>query len=261
MLGVKTFSQPNEEVLDEIVIDLTKTKNDLIKLLNKSKKEFKKYEKSNISYFKYCVNNENEENIEEIDSFIRFKNLRYVLYGYNFKWIIDKNKLEPLQYMSSTRYFSFFTDYSLFRNEMFFEDILKLINDSDLYFKEDTYYIYDDNKLSTDLIFKVDKKNDILLEFINKNKVLIRENVNRQERQLQSSYVVTKFVYNKDNYAIKEMRVNEQYLVNDEILKIDFKSNLSENTKREVQKMDSKSMLGFIIKYTRKKKEFIESIN
>lgn len=134
---------------------------------------------------------------------------------------------------------------------------MTLIKKSNLYFKENTYYIYDDNKLSTDIIFKVDKKNDILLEFINKNKVLIRENVPKQERQLKYSNVVTKFVFNEENYTTKEITVIEQYLINGQMVKIDFKSNLSENTKKEVQKMDSKSMLGFVMKYTRKKKEFI----
>lgn len=261
LLGVKTFSQPNEEVLNEVVIDLTKTKNNLIQILDKSKKEFQKHEKKNISQFTYCIKDENNINIEEINSFVRYKDLGYVLYGYNFNWIKDQNKLESLQYISSTRHFSFFTDYSLFRNELFYEDLLLLIKNSDLYFKESTYYIYDDNKLATDLIFKVDEKNEILLEFINKNKVLIRENVKKEERQLQYSEVVTKFVFSEDNYAVKEIKVNEQYLVKDQIIKIDFKSNLSEYTKKEIQKMDSKSMLGFVIKYTRKKKEFIKSIN
>lgn len=261
LLGVKTFSQPNEEVLNEIVIDLTKTKNNLIQILDKSNKEFQKHEKKNISQFTYCIKDENNINIEEINSFVRYKDLGYVLYGYNFYWIKDQNKLESLQYISSTRHFSFFTDYSLFRNELFYEDLLLLIKNSDLYFKESTYYIYDDNKLATDLIFKVDEKNEILLEFINKNKVLIRENVKKEERQLQYSEVVTKFVFSEDNYAVKEIKVNEQYLVKDQIIKIDFKSNLSEYTKKEIQKMDSKSMLGFVIKYTRKKKEFIKSIN
>ena len=261
LLGVKTFSQPNEEVLNEVVIDLTKTKNNLIQILDKSKKEFQKHEKKNISQFTYCIKDENNINIEEINSFVRYKDLGYVLYGYNFYWIKDQNKLESLQYISSTRHFSFFTDYSLFRNELFYEDLLLLIKNSDLYFKESTYYIYDDNKLATDLIFKVDEKNEILLEFINKNKVLIRENVKKEERQLQYSEVVTKFVFSEDNYAVKEIKVNEQYLVKDQIIKIDFKSNLSEYTKKEIQKMDSKSMLGFVIKYTRKKKEFIKSIN
>jgi len=261
LLGVKTFSQPNEEVLNEVVIDLTKTKNNLIQILDKSKKEFQKHEKKNISQFTYCIKDENNINIEEINSFVRYKDLGYVLYGYNFNWIKDQNKLESLQYISSTRHFSFFTDYSLFRNELFYEDLLFLIKNSDLYFKESTYYIYDDNKLATDLIFKVDEKNEILLEFINKNKVLIRENVKKEERQLQYAEVVTKFVFSEDNYAVKEIKVNEQYLVKDQIIKIDFKSNLSEYTKKEIQKMDSKSMLGFVIKYTRKKKEFIKSIN
>lgn len=261
LLGVKTFSQPNEEVLNEVVIDLTKTKNNLIQILDKSRKEFQKHEKKNISQFTYCIKDENNINIEEINSFVRYKDLGYVLYGYNFNWIKDQNKLESLQYISSTRHFSFFTDYSLFRNELFYEDLLLLIKNSDLYFKESTYYIYDDNKLATDLIFKVDEKNEILLEFINKNKVLIRENVKKEERQLQYSEVVTKFVFSEDNYAVKEIKVNEQYLVKDQIIKIDFKSNLSEYTKKEIQKMDSKSMLGFVIKYTRKKKEFIKSIN
>lgn len=261
LLGVKTFSQPNEEVLNEVVIDLTKTKNNLIQILDKSRKEFQKHEKKNISQFTYCIKDENNINIEEINSFVRYKDLGYVLYGYNFNWIKDQNKLESLQYISSTRHFSFFTDYSLFRNELFYEDLLLLIKNSDLYFKESTYYIYDDNKLATDLIFKVDEKNEILLEFINKNKVLIRENVKKEERQLQYSEVVTKFVFSEDNYAVKEIKVNEQYLVKDQIIKIDFKSNLSEYTKEEIQKMDSKSMLGFVIKYTRKKKEFIKSIN
>lgn len=261
LLGVKTFSQPNEEVLNEVVIDLTKTKNNLIQILDKSRKEFQKHEKKNISQFTYCIKDENNINIEEINSFVRYKDLGYVLYGYNFNWIKDQNKLESLQYISSTRHFSFFTDYSLFRNELFYEDLLLLIKNSDLYFKESTYYIYDDNKLATDLIFKVDEKNEILLEFINKNKVLIRENVKKEERQLQYSEVVTNFVFSEDNYAVKEIKVNEQYLVKDQIIKIDFKSNLSEYTKKEIQKMDSKSMLGFVIKYTRKKKEFIKSIN
>lgn len=261
LLGVKTFSQPNEEVLNEVVIDLTKTKNNLIQILDKSRKEFQKHEKKNISQFTYWIKDENNINIEEINSFVRYKDLGYVLYGYNFNWIKDQNKLESLQYISSTRHFSFFTDYSLFRNELFYEDLLLLIKNSDLYFKESTYYIYDDNKLATDLIFKVDEKNEILLEFINKNKVLIRENVKKEERQLQYSEVVTKFVFSEDNYAVKEIKVNEQYLVKDQIIKIDFKSNLSEYTKKEIQKMDSKSMLGFVIKYTRKKKEFIKSIN
>lgn len=257
-MGNSVFSQANDdEVLDELTLDFTKNKQDLIQILTNSKKIFEKYQKKSFYYFVYSIEDENNEQIEEISSFIRYKNLGYVLYGYDFKWIMDKEKLEPLQYMSATSFFSFFTNYSLFRNEMFFENLLKLINDSDLSFKDNIYYIYADNKLSTDLIFKVDKKNDILLEFINKNKVLIRENVNRQERQLQSSDVVTKFVYNENHYTIKEMRVIEQYLVNGQMLKIDFKSNLSENSKKEVQKMDSKSMLGFVMKYTRKKKEFI----
>lgn len=119
-MGNSVFSQANDdEVLDELTLDFTTTKQDLIQILINSKKMFEKHQKKSFHYFVYSIKDENNEQIEEISSFIRYKNLGYVLYGYDFKWIMDKEKLEPLQFIPSTRCFSFFTDYSLFRNEVF----------------------------------------------------------------------------------------------------------------------------------------------
>lgn len=242
--SIPTFAQQEQgEVLEEIVIDMVKTRRTLIDKLKKSKKLYDKHAKKNIYEISQELTNSKNEIIESFSAYARYKSIGYHFYDYKMNFTENKDDLKSLLTLSSFPFLSP-NKYNYLQASDIFKKLIDLINDSNVFEENNHYYVYNSKKLSKDLVFIFDNETQLLSEVINQD---ITYAFKIEKEKLNSANAHTKYSNKNGIYVLSEMNVHESLTLHNKNYYLNFKGIISNKSKKEVEKLPSNGFFRLLI--------------
>jgi len=252
----------NTEILDELIIDLN-AKNELLEIIDKS---YKIYKKNNKGKKHYSINHslssklngmlETFEGVVSLGSFVST-----TLNNYKLNWtpaIIENSSYKKL---SSVEYFSYLTEYVFFYNKYRYRNFRDYVNTHDVTKMGNRYYIYKGNN-DHYFVIEVDLAQKLISKYTNTE---IDGSFHRKSKNSKfgvndktlAANLKVEFNLSKA-YNIKEMNVNEVYLVDGEMFYMNSTINSLNLTKSEIKKLKGKGIIGFVTDYIKQQQSFYE---